>query len=220
MITKGEWDRAFELTMPMLSVGVGTLSVALATIALVRSSPGQRVYYRDGQHMVSVRYPGQWYDLRDFIQPDNPDVIAISSEFGPDFWSLYDFVCRNIDYRMDIGEVWQFPSETLRGTGDCEDTSFLLTSLIRAGGVPNCYVALGSLGGYGHAWCQLDGQILETTFTEARYISRPEAYESMVIFNESEVIELWPGALGDVFELGKNEELKLKLMAEALCTSP
>jgi len=30
------------------------------------------------------------------------------------------------------------------------------------------------------------------------------------------VIELWPGALGEVFELRRNERVKLNLMAEAI----
>lgn len=218
MITKDEWDQAFDRLVPLLGAGIGALSLALGIMVLTRSRPlGQRVYYQDDQYLVSVRYPRQWHELRDFIQPSNPDVVAIFSEFGPDYWSLYDFVCRNIDYRMDIGEVWQFPSETLaRGQGDCEDSSILLTSLIRAGGNPSCHVTLGSLGGCGHAWSEVNGQILETTYTSARPVPDPVAYEPMVIFNESEVIELWPGALGEVFELGRDEAAKLNFMAEAL----
>ncbi|MBA7675319.1 hypothetical protein ES703_83549 [subsurface metagenome] len=174
-----------------------------------------RSYYQDGRYLVSVRR-GRWHDLREFVQPNNPDVVAIYSEIGPDYWALYDFVCRNIDYRRDVGEFWQIPSETLRGAGDCEDSAILLTSLIRAGGMPHCYVTLGRLGGYGHAWCQLDGEILETTYTSARPVPDPQDYCPYCMFNESEVIELWPGALGEVFEIGRDEELKLELMAEVL----
>lgn len=175
-----------------------------------------RVYCEDGHYLVAVRYPGQWHNLQDFVQPDNPDVIAAYEQFGPDYWSLYDFVCRSINYRRDVGEFWQFPFETLRGHGDCEDCAVLLTSLIRAGGASNCYVALGSLGGYGHAWCQLSREILETTYTSARRIPNLQDYCPYVLFSDQEVIELWPGALGEVFDLGRDEGLKLQLMAEAL----
>jgi len=131
-------------------------------------------------------------------------------------WVHRQGVCRNINYRRDIGEFWQTPSETLKGNGDCEDTSILLTSLIRAGGTPNCYVVLGNLEGYGHSWCQLDGQILETTYTSARPVPDPQAYCPYVCFNSQEVLELWPGALDDVFSLRRDETAKLNLIAEAV----
>ncbi|MBA7648104.1 hypothetical protein ES703_55884 [subsurface metagenome] len=170
-----------------------------------------RVYYQDGQYLVSVRHGG-WHDLREFVQPDNPDVLAV---YSPDPWSLYDFVCQNIDYRRDTGEFWQTPSETLaRQQGDCEDTSILLTSLLKARGLP-AHIALGSYQGFGHAWVELNGQILETTYTQARSVPDPEDYCPYVLFSDQEVIELWPGALGEVFEIGKDEDTKLNLMAEA-----
>ena len=196
------------------ALGISTAVVVIIAL-LGRASTGRRVY-QDGQYLVSVRYPGQLNDIREFVEPHNPEVIAIYSQIGPDYWSLYDFVCRNINYRRDWGEFFQFPSETLRGYGDCEDSSILLTSLIRAGGAPNCHVALGSLEGYGHAWCQLDGQILETTYTSARLVPDPQAYCPYVCFNNQEVVEFWPGALGEVFELSRDEATKLHLMAKVL----
>ena len=211
-----EWDKVFHNLMPVISMGLGSLSVAIALLSFWRAGIlGQRVY-QNGQYLVSVRYPGQRHDLREFVQPDNPDVLAVYYQYGLDPWALYDFVCRNIDYRRDWGEFWLTPSETLRGYGDCEDSAILLTSLIRAGGAPDCYVALGSLGGYGHAWCEHNGQILETTFTSARPVPDPEDYCPYVLFSDQEVVELWPGALGEVFELGRDEELKLNLMAGAV----
>ena len=187
----------------------------LGTMALLLSRSPQRVYYQDGQILVAVRYPGQWNSLQDFVQPDNPDILAIFSQYGPDYWALYDFVCRNIDYRRDIGEFWQTPSETLRGYGDCEDCAILLTSLIRAGGAPNCYVALGSLGELGHAWCLYNGQILETTYTYARQTA-PRDYQLMALFNDTEVLELYPNSLAEVFGLARDEATKLNLIAQAL----
>jgi len=218
LITKEEWDRAFELTLPVISTGISVLSVALAIIALTRFSPlGRRVYSEDGRYLVSVRYPGQWHDLREFVTPCDPEVQEIYSHIGPNAWQLLDFVCRNISYRRDIGEFFQFPSETLaRGQGDCDDSSILLTSLIRAGGIP-AYTALGGLQGLGHAWVvSEEGEILEATYTTARTVPDPEDYCPYVLFSDQEVIELWPGALGEVFELERDEGLKLQLIAEVL----
>ncbi|GAJ22687.1 unnamed protein product [marine sediment metagenome] len=124
-------------------------------------------------------------------------------------------MCRNVDYRRDIGEFWQTPSETLKGIGDCEDTSILLTSLIRAGGMP-AHTVLGSLQGYGHAWCEVNGQPLETTFTEARPVTNPQEYIGLVAFNDYDVREAYPGALDDVFSLRRDETAKLNLIAEAV----
>ncbi len=174
-----------------------------------------RSYYQDGRYLVAVRYPGQWNFLQDFVQPGNPDVLAIFSRYGPDYWSLYNFVCQNIDYRRDVGEFFQCPSETLaRKLGDCEDTSLLLCSLLR--NTIDAHVALGSFQGYGHAWCEHRGQVLETTYTSARPAPDPEDYCPYVLFSDQEVIELWPGALGEVFEIRRNESMKLGLIAKAL----
>ncbi|MBA7703773.1 hypothetical protein ES703_112567 [subsurface metagenome] len=182
-------------------------------MALTRSSPlGQRVYYQDGQYLVSVRYPFQRHDIRSFVQPDNPDIQAIYAEIGPDYWALYDFVCREIDYRSDTGEFWLTPSETLRGYGDCEDTSLLLCSLLRC--FSDAHIVLGSFQGYGHAWCQLNGQILETTFTSARIVPNSAKYFPYMLFDNEQVIELWPGALKEIFTVRRNEATKLSLMAE------
>lgn len=173
-----------------------------------------RVYREDGHYLVAVRFPGQWHNLQDFVQPGNPDVLAIFSQYGPNYWSLYDFVCRNIDYRRDIGEFWQTPSETLASKlGDCEDTSLVLCSLLR--NAINAHVALGSFQGYGHAWCEYNGQVMETTYTSARSIPNPEDYCLYVIFNDQDVVELWPGALGEISALRRDEATKLNLMAEA-----
>ncbi len=210
-----ELDRAFLRVLPVASVGIGTLSLAITIMALRRSSPlAQRVSYEDSQYLVSVRYPGQWHDIREFVQPSNPDVMAIYSQIGPDVWANFDFVCRKISYRRDIGEFWQIPSETLRGTGDCEDTSNLLTSLLRCGGI-NAYTVLGNYQGYGHAWSEHRGQLMETTYTQARPVPDPEDYCAYLLFHDQEVIELWPGALEELFALRRDEATKLNLMADA-----
>ena len=186
------------------------MCLLLGTLLLPRLR--QRAYYEEGQYLVNVR--GQRQDLRDFIQPSNPDVLAEYFQIGPNYWALYDFVCRNISYRLDVGEFWQVPSETLRGYGDCEDTSILLTSLLR--NFTNAHVAVGEYQGYGHAWCQWAGQILETTYTFARVVPDPQDYYPYLYFDDREVIELWPGALEEIFALRHDEVTKLDLMAAAL----
>ena len=56
---------------------------------------------------------------------------------------------------------------------------------------------------------------METTYTSARPVPNPLSYKLMAIFNDAEVLELYPGALGEVFELRRDEQAKLNLLAEA-----
>lgn len=196
------------------AVGIGTAVIVVGTLLVRVFALGQRVY-QNGQYMVSVRGLGQRHDIRSFVQPDNPDVVAVYSQIGPDAWQLLDFVCRHVSYKSEVGEHWQFPSETLaRGQGDCEDSALLTCSLLK--NFNDGYVALGDYQGYGHAWCQLNGEILETTYTRARPVPDPEHYIPFVLFDDHDVIELWPGALEDIFSLRRNEGVKLNLMAEAI----
>ncbi len=215
MATVEEWTEEFLRTVPVASLALGVFSTAMGIITVWHYGPlAKRVFYKDSQLLVSVRYPGQRHELRDFVQPDNPDIVALYGKTGPDAWSCLDWVCRNIAYRHDVAEFWQFPSETLvRRQGDCEDSSLLLCSLLE--NFTDSYVVLGSYRDYGHAWCQSDGQLFETTFTSAQPVPDPEHYSPYILFNQEKVIELWPGALKDIFRLSRNEVAKLKLMAAA-----
>jgi len=101
MITREEWDSVYFSTMAMASVAVGAIGVALGLLAL-KSSQAQavgvgslkpptgytplavnipRVHYDNGQVLVSVRNPGEWHELRDFIQPNSPDITRIVRSF-------------------------------------------------------------------------------------------------------------------------------------------
>lgn len=66
-------------------------------------------------------------------------------------------------------DFWEFPSETLTfKIADCEGTSILLCSMLRQ--ILNeqeVCVAIGQVQGYGHAWVEARGQILETTLSAA-----------------------------------------------------
>ena len=192
-------------------VGVGSLETPFYT-PLGVDIP--KVRYQNGDILVSVRSPGEWHDIRDFINPMDPSVQQVYHQVGPDTMALLDWVCRNITYRSDNGEWWEFPAETIsRKYADCEGTSILLASLLR--NFTDGYVAIGSYRGYGHAWVELDGQILETTYTSARLVADPQNYRKLVAFNDQAVIELWPGALSRLFQLAHNEHNKLTLMVEA-----
>ncbi|MBA7711348.1 hypothetical protein ES703_120307 [subsurface metagenome] len=60
-------------------IGVSTAVIVILTVLIRVFAFGRRAHHQDGRYLVSVRYPGQWHDLREFIQPDNPDVVAAYS---------------------------------------------------------------------------------------------------------------------------------------------
>jgi hypothetical protein len=173
----------------------------------------RRVRQMDGLYFVAVRNPGEWHEVREFVQPSNPQVVKELLNCRHDYWSCLDWVCRNIQYRIDVGEFWQFPAETLlRGYGDCDDSSILLTSMLRS--FQNAYCVLGTYCGFGHAWVTPGtNEILETTYTYARVVLDPGNYKPYILFNDEEVIEIWPGALLDIYSAKRNDCRKLLLMS-------
>ena len=132
-------------------------------------------------------------------------------------FGLWDWVCRNVSYRSDIGEFWEMPDEVLAEmAADCDGTALLLTSILRKYYPPDrVYAVVGSYRGYGHMWCELDGEILETTYSEAHAVPDPYNYRPYAKFNDQVVIEMWPWAMARLFQLTRNECQKLTLMAEA-----
>ncbi|MBA4373971.1 MAG: hypothetical protein C0402_14065 [Thermodesulfovibrio sp.] len=134
---------------------------------------------------------------------------------------VWRFVVRQIRYTHDTlaykkDDFWLFPPETLQtGRGDCEDSSFLLASLLLASGIsPFCVrVVLGqaynnsniSLGG--HCWPIYKNEqgvwcILESTLDRAP-LRMPEAdaltregqtfrYEPLYCFNAQHLWEIVP----------------------------
>ena len=72
---------------------------------------------------------------------------------------------------------------------------------------------LGKYLGYGHAWVQLDDQIFETTLASPIIVNDPANYCAHAYFNEQIAMELWAGALEELFQIRTNELAKLRLIA-------
>lgn len=128
---------------------------------------------------------------------------------------LLDYVCRNISYGSDNGEWWEWSAVTLcRGSGDCDDTAILLASMLRGAGYSpdRVYVCIGTYKGFKHAWVELDGEVLETTYTAADMVSDPYNYKWLAKFNDAQVVERYPGAISQLYRLVRDEGLKLALM--------
>ena len=104
-----------------------------------------------------------------YVTPDDPLVLQTlanitTNALVPDWIEIRDWVSNNIEYTVDsevhgVAEYWQLPNETLTlGTGDCEDFSILLCSLLRANGWDEneVYVVLGEKNNQHHAWVKLN----------------------------------------------------------------
>jgi len=113
--------------------------------------------------------PATESEFNSYITPECPSVTeALSNIVGDSpyelsqvgFDSIRDWVATNIDYISDENrwgkDYWQTPAETLScRTGDCEDFSILLCTLLRTYGIDaeSVYVALGVDDGEdGHAF--------------------------------------------------------------------
>ena len=118
------------------------------------------------------------YEVFSFVTPENDEIRIKARELmeqsgGMDpVKTCFDFVSLNIDYVSDMErhgmvEHWSLPCETLKDeTGDCEDSSWLLDSLLLAtAAIPDydgekvfpgeARVPLGRHGVTGHAWVEV-----------------------------------------------------------------
>ena len=105
-----------------------------------------------------------------FVTPREPIVIALKNDIlsdklpVKDWIALRDWVGKNIQYKDDAlvhgtSEYWQFGKETVSlETGDCEDFSILLCSLLRAAGysADDVYVVVGKEAEGYHAWVKVN----------------------------------------------------------------
>ena len=136
-------------------VGIGALMWVLRQTRYL-SCP---MYLSGGYSYVPVDY---------FITPSENVIVEIaqgldSGTIEGNVSAALGYVNRNITYISDkkqhgLLEYWSLPRETLKsGYGDCEDFSFLLSSLLLALNLPadTVRVTLGSKDGIGHAWVEV-----------------------------------------------------------------
>ncbi len=134
-------------------------------------------------------------DIREWISPLESEVIKRALQeidlptarevgtFDARAWKIWKFVAESVQYITDddaIGwpDFWFFPPETLTlRKGDCEDSSFLLATMLLASGISeHCVrVVLGKVrtdgGSFGHAWVVYQNEegtwcLLESTLDE------------------------------------------------------
>ena len=166
----------------LILVGVVFLCIAPFTmIGLLRDYLPQ-VYNLitggDGEPQITPK-PGfvnatRYFDqnlCRTFVTPNDASVVELKNSIlagkpviTPNWVAIRDWVGTNVQYKSDSevhgeNEFWQFPNETIPlRTGDCEDFSLLLCSLLRADGWPTdrVYVIVGvNAAAQYHAWVRV-----------------------------------------------------------------
>jgi len=90
-----DWDEAYSVVIPMVGIVIGVLGVSLSWLALTRSQVQAvgsleppsgvavdvpRIRYSDSQVFVEVRNPGEWRELREFVQPNTPYLTHVIRE--------------------------------------------------------------------------------------------------------------------------------------------
>ena len=113
---------------------------------------------------------------RSFITPQDKSLVELKNKIlknkpisTPNWIALRDWVGTNIRYKNDPeihgeSDYWQFPNETIPlRTGDCEDFSTLLCSLLRADGwsPDKVHVIIGVNNNQYHAWVRVTWEDLQ-----------------------------------------------------------
>jgi len=122
--------------------------------------------------------------------------------------------------KYTTGDYWNFPAETLRDSmGDCEDSSFLLTSMLRRiDPSMEAYSTVGYFDAYGHVWTTIlrNGEwlVLDTTLDRMPQLvpterSRP-MYRPLFRFNERDIAIVDPNFadLPILHERGKDSAIQ------------
>lgn len=115
------------------------------------------------------------YNANDYISPNNKAVDDAVEDAGvcdscpkdkkvDDVW---EYVNETIRYKLT--KEWKVPEQTLNeGGGDCEDMSFLASSMLLNIGIDGFDFVIGDLIGVGdgvekHTWLEVDGRIVDPT---------------------------------------------------------
>jgi len=182
------WNRLNDLTAQLNAIkpGMDSLKVEreqmLSDYASLRDEMNLRVGFKQNSPLL--------------IMPDDPEIVAkvqeitvgySEEELWHDYASLYQWTMRNIKYSLDsptpilpesvsgtLGwsrDFWRTPAETIaHGTGDCEDISVMLTSMMlnyNQRRFPVCVIGIQTIG------------------------SNPKAHMAVAILNEGDQLSIF-----------------------------
>ncbi len=138
--------------------------------------------------MASMIWP---FDPRILIQPQDPLVFDLAWKLG-DPKAIFEYVRDGIEYRMEEGEIWRSPAETIvLGQEDCDGKAILLVSMLKAIG-EDAYVRIIKFPYGGHATVVWRGRYLDP--------SANQAFEEDIAYGPYEVIADFDDIRLDVYK--------------------
>ena len=174
--------RTMEEAMAYFKIGEGSVK-QLVKNGAISVIAGDNKIKRYNDLLADVRHDQKYHSIRSLVQVDDPEVRDVARVLvqAADFISAaQEFVNSFTTYGSEVGDFWRTPSETLeKRTGvDCDDSSILLTSILRNYIPPDqvfCAFGLWTLGGKteGHMFVVTEGEgdedrILESTAPPAK----------------------------------------------------
>ena len=90
-MAREDWNNVYFIVIPLIGIAISAIGVAISVMTLRRGEAGvgslepptgvavdiPRVHYQDGQILLSVRNPGEWQEIREFVRPNDPWVRQI-----------------------------------------------------------------------------------------------------------------------------------------------
>jgi len=174
--------RTMEEAMAYFKIGEGSVK-QLVKNGAISVIAGDNKIKRYNDLLADVRHDQKYHSIRSLVQVDDPEVRDVARVLvqAADFISAaQEFVNSFTTYGSEVGDFWRTPSETLeKRTGvDCDDSSILLTSILRNYIPPDqvfCAFGLWTLEGKteGHMFVVTEGEgdedrILESTAPPAK----------------------------------------------------
>jgi len=130
--------------------------------------------------LVEQRFWIEWEDKfesdsNSYITPQHPEVEEAASVASPPMGAsdaeigraAWDYVYDKVNYKLS--KEWKTPAQTLRErTGDCEDVTFLIASMLPNMGVDESKIVIGDLKFPDgreelHTWNEVGGIVIDAT---------------------------------------------------------
>lgn len=118
------------------------------------------------------RLEGKTRAVQEFIRPEETEEVLTELSYGKDRVAILEILnyTQQLKQRSDKKEFWQYPEETIRKGGDCEDKTFLLLSMLIQAGIDGAQGVKGRCLGSGHMWVEYNGYILDTLKKQPKLI--------------------------------------------------
>lgn len=139
--------------------------------------PNSKIHKLDTLVFKDKRENAEEIHILDFVKPEDTAGVLDKLElknFSQDeeeniVLNILDYV-QKLELINDRKDFWQYPEETIKKGGDCEDKTFLLMSILIKKGISDVRGVKGRYFGNGHMWVEYKEYILDPVKTKAKLI--------------------------------------------------